>query len=229
MSTVFDTNLELPDLDTHTIRGGGYSILLFPVDDAHAPESSGKWNLLSMLTNRTFDVAESGGTSKSDLTLTLLEGTKYTMSDSSSSESADTETEKIVTAMSSLGMANLKNASKGQKYFFVIMDWLSGTDKYVKFGYGTFARNFSRSQDYGAISAWTVTINFEAYTGTTPTFPTLPASSDTQFTTPSDETKKYLGWIFGSTDAAKGGFGTAVTMVTGTDLPAGVPTVVKKF
>jgi hypothetical protein len=230
MATVFVTGMELPDLAAHTLRGGGCAILYIPFKtDLTGIETGGKWDVLAMLQNRNFDVAEASGSSKSELVLTLIDGVKVTLPDAAASTSADKETDKVVCAQSNLAMFNLKNASKGRYYFFVVLEQVAGTVKFVKFGIGEFARTFSRNYDYGAISATTLTINYIPYTGTAPTFPTLPATTDDLLTTPTDAAKKYVGWLFAVADVAKGGFGVAVTMVTGTDLPTNTPTTVKKF
>ena len=225
----FDSTLVIPSLHTHVRRGGGPSVLLIECEmDYSAAASAAKWHALTILQSKSDSVAESAAGGRQDLTLQLVHGPKHVLKDDQFDSAEDQETKALVIAMSDMYTFSIRRWTKGKRFFIVDPILLTSTAKIVQFGFGYFERTFTRNHDYGQIIATNCTFRFEPHGQTSPTFPALPANDDALFTT-DPANMEYLGWMLAVADAAKGGYGNAVTLPTTSELAADMPSVELEF
>lgn len=229
----FSSTIVIPDHTEHAQRGGGPALLLIETElDLSAAASGAEWNALTMLQSKSLNVAAGSGGESDKITATLVHGRVLTAEGSTASEeSEDSETLPVVILMADLYTFSIRRWTKGKRFFVVDPVLLTDAKKIVRFGFAKFQRTFTENHDYGSLNAVNATLEYVPYkSGVTPTFPALPANTDTLFTTGlTDEVKEYFGWLLGSADAAKGGFGTAVALPTTSELTAGLPSVELEF
>jgi hypothetical protein len=227
--SALQSTLVLPSLGTHLQRGGGPSMLFIEVkDDFSAIATSAEWDMLALFQQSDFSVAPGSGQS-SDLSIVLMDGTKYSTEDTAIDESPDKVERSLQIAMTDVSVINLPARTKGKKFFFVFPVKFLGTVKIVEFGFGEFKREFTYSQAWGQYLIYNAGIKYQpSGRTTTPTFPVLPANTDALFTT-AEANMKYLGWLLAAADATKGGFGNVVAMPDFTALPGTLPYVTKSI
>lgn len=222
----FNSSLVLPSLTEHVQRGGGPSLLYIEVEEDWSDVVSGaEWGMLPLFQSSNFAQTPPGSQAQ-DLNLTLINGDRYTLPDQGVDESPDNQERTFQCVLTDITTLNLLHSVRGKRFFFVYPVKFVGTTKLVEFGYGEFKRDFSYAQDWGQFLVYSLGIKYmPTLLSSTPTFPVLPANTDTLFTT-DEANMKYIGWLLATADATKGGFGNAVAMPDFTDLPGTRPSVV---
>lgn len=223
----FNSSLALPVLATDIQRGGGQSLIYIETEsDYSAAKSGATWDMMSLFTKVDFDFGSQGGGDK-PLDIELVDGTKYTLDDNSSSTAILTKKLTITTAREN--MMEFLEAVQGKKYFIVALVSRVGSTKRVFFGFGYFDLTLKRSSQYSQVVTYDISfiVKSHGYSGT-PTFPALPADTDAKFTTDAIN-MQYIGWLLSSTDSTKGGYGTVVSLPTTSELTSSKCGIVKSF
>ncbi len=210
----FKSSLWVPNYSSDIVRGNTRAaIMIQTLADYSAVYSGAEWDLLSMFTQVDVEEGSQGGGS-SPLNIRLCHGPQHTLDDTAVSTALLTRTLKFTTVRDSVVIDEFLDTVKGNRYFIVWLRGVKGTTKRVFFSYGYWDIAGSASLTYDAANQRQLSFIAQAHgLASAPTIPALPANTDAAFTTGAMQ-MEYLGWLLGSADSAKGGFGTAVSLPT---------------
>ena len=229
MSDFKTSGLVIPNTTTHLTQGIGRKSAIFieMESDLSAAASGAEYDILGLVIDTNHNRAVSGG-GTDDLSITLADNTDYKISNPNAASPDTTQEVTINTAMDSLAMDNFLDAVYGKYFFLVLPVYLDGVTKRVRFGNGYWKQEQSVQRSGKTVNQSPLVFVYKKYGTVTPTFPAIPANTDTAYTTDAAN-KDAIGWLLAAADSTKGGYGTAVAVPSTSVLTGDLYSTVVEF